>query len=136
MWRDGSPSSHEHRVSTINGDLSLGSDGGYSVSVRAVSGSIQTQVPTRREDGKGQRRVVVGDGRAGVTFRTVSGDLILRDAGTRDAGMRDAGAPKTDAVVTPADRGEEMGMLALLEALERGEIDVDEASRRLGAAHG
>ena len=118
--------SREHRISSINGDLRLGLTGGYSVNVRAVSGSITSQVPMQRADGQGQRRVVVGDGHAEVTFRTVSGDLVLREMAARPAA----------AVVPRPDQDEDIGMRALLESLERGDIDVDEASRRLGATRG
>lgn len=114
----------EHRVNTINGDLVLDNLRHATVSVRGVSGSIRLEGPARREDdGKGHRRVVVGDGRAHIAFQTVSGDLTIR-------------AAAQDARVPDSASGDQGGLQALLEALERGEIDVDEASRRLEVTHG
>ncbi len=116
--------SGEHRVNTINGDLAVTTQGGATISMRGVSGAIRTEGPARREeDGKGHRRVVVGDGRAQVAFQTVSGDLTLRTAAS-------------GAAVPSSASDDPSGLHALLEALERGEIDVEEASRRLEVTHG
>jgi hypothetical protein len=83
---------------------------------------------------------VFGDGSARLSFRSMSGDhrVSLRDArgskpsdDRRQADERQspaAAAAKADA----GDRsGDEHEQLAVLRALERGEIDVEEATRRL-----
>ena len=74
--------------------------------------------------------MIVGDGAASVTFNSMSGDLAV----TRS---KQAGAPppaEAKATSTPAPIVAGGDRLAVLGALERGEIDVDEAMRRLGEA--
>ena len=112
----------EHRIGTTSGNLTLRCEGGLRVSMRAVSGTVRSDVALRREDMAGQQVLIVGDGTAKVRFRTVSGDLEIRD-------------PVGERLPTPADPVSSE-TLALLEALERGEIDVDEATRRLEVSHG
>lgn len=120
--------SGEHSIESISGDLELAPSGGVTVRMTAISGSVHSELPHRRESNGGRRSIVVGDGAATVTFRTMSGDLNL---------MRVPGSGAPDQPVSlgspmrPPDPPDE---LAILRALERGEIDVDEAARRLEGA--
>jgi hypothetical protein len=75
------------------------------------------------------RQLVAGDGSARLRFRSLSGDLEFNTHGARDTSQHSASEPAQDEPET-ADA------LDVLRALERGEIDVDEASRRLEGAPG
>lgn len=108
-----------HTVETVSGDLTLRSTGGVTVE------------PSRALDiGRGARRpVVIGDGRAQLSFRSMSGEARVTTAAGYDAGEASDDSPPTTAetrpATTPATR------LDVLRALERGEIDIEEAARRL-----
>lgn len=112
----------EHRIDTVSGDVSIGVLGGATFEVRGLSTDISSQVPHRLEGRADQRRVVVGDGAAHVRFSSMSGDLSIR--APRRLSASDAAAQ------TPAQQVDEM---EILRAVERGEIDVEEAAQRLGA---
>jgi hypothetical protein len=112
-----------HRFETVSGDLSLGVVGGVTLEVRGLSSDVDVSVAHRSEGSRDRRRYVVGDGAASVQFSSMSGDVSVHSA-------RKVGTPPP----TPAAAETTMSsddQLAVLRALERGEIDVDEASRRL-----
>ncbi|MGI8872126.1 MAG: DUF4097 family beta strand repeat-containing protein [Candidatus Limnocylindria bacterium] len=116
-----------HRLETVSGDVAIGLVGGATVDVRGLSTEIHSSLPHRLEGRADRRRVTVGDGAARISFSSMSGDLLLR------APRRLPSAP-----TAPAADGEvasdALRDLDVLQALERGEIDVDEAARRLGGA--
>ena len=67
-----------HTVSTVSGDVDVALAGGLTLAVRTVSGSIDCEHPDRR-DGDGRRRpLVIGDGAAQLSVRTMSGDVEVR----------------------------------------------------------
>ena len=133
-----------HTVETVSGDLSVKSAGGLTLE------------PSRAIDiGRGGRQpIVVGDGRAQLTFRSMSGD-------PRVSGPTDFDTPRPVRPIpmpAPVSRPDEptahampaypwdppvrpepaakpapptATRLDILKALERGEIDVEEAARRL-----
>lgn len=106
-----------HSVESVSGDLELAPSNGVTVRMSGISGSLGSELPHRRATERGWRTVVVGDGAAELSFRTMSGD---------------ASVVASDGPVTTPEDG-----LSILQALERGEIDVDEAARRLeGGTHG
>lgn len=118
-----------HAVDTVSGDLRLASSSGMTVSVRAMSSDIHSALPHRIEGSADRRRLVVGDGAATVAFSSMSGDLAVTRSRQQPAATESAATtPATSWPATPApdDRNE------ILRALERGDIDVDEAMRRLG----
>jgi DUF4097 and DUF4098 domain-containing protein YvlB len=120
-----------HDVETVSGDLRLAVSGGVTVSVRGLSSDVHSSLPHRVEGGADRRRLIVGDGAASLGFTSMSGDLAVTRSRLGDAPVTTApvAAPaNTPAAAQPVDR------LAVLGALERGEIDVDEAMRRLGDA--
>jgi hypothetical protein len=164
----------EHTIESISGDLEIAPAGGVTIRMSGISGSFHSELPHRRESNGGRRSIVVGDGAASVTFRTMSGDLNLvrtSSAGAPElrvpAGspMRPPDPPREGAPAmtsppaaplppappsvpgppdpppayasgpasddTSAAATEAADELAVLRALERGEIDVDEAARRL-----
>jgi len=116
----------EFRAETVSGDLSVGLLGSASFEVRGLSTDISSHIDHRIEGRLDRRRVVIGSGEPVFIFNSMSGDLSIRRPGRvqRWAGTRQEGTPP------PQPSADEQ--LAILQALERGEIDVDEATRRLG----
>ena len=127
------------RIRTVSGDMTL--HGGFAAApqhtIESVSGDLDIEsttgltVDTKRGldfSKSGKRPLVTGDGRAQLRFRSLSGDIQLgrsrhvEPAPEPEAGIGDEPALNTD------------DSLEILRALERGEIDVDEASRRLEGA--
>jgi hypothetical protein len=108
----------------------LASSSGMTVSVRGLASDIHSSLPHRLEGSTDRRRMIVGDGAASVTFNSMSGDLAVTRSKQASAPLpaEEKAIPKSAPVATGDDR------LAVLGALERGEIDVDEAVRRLGEA--
>jgi hypothetical protein len=129
-----------HQVESVSGDLHLVAGDGLRVEATGFSTTIRADVPHTSER-HGPRRVsIVGSGGADVTFRSMSGDVRIHAGrgGARDGDHDEDLQPTADAApvshhaarepdAAPADDTE----LAILRALELGEIDVDEASRLL-----
>jgi hypothetical protein len=118
-------SAGEFRVETVSGDFGIGLAGSAAFDVRGISTDISSDIDHRIEGRLDRRRVVIGSGEPTVIFSSMSGDLSIR----RQRRFAPAGteAPVTSPTPTVAADAQ----LAVLEALERGEIDVDEATRRL-----
>ena len=146
----------DHLVTTTSGDVELAVEGGVTIDVRTVSGDVGRDHPDLREHTSRRDPLVIGNGAARLAVRTLSGDIEVR-AG-RDRSQRVAGAapptgfapgapvgpiaPARPLQAAPDEPTGEVGAklaldqaatLAVLEALARGEIDVAEAERRLGA---
>lgn len=131
----------EHRIDTVSGDVAIGLLGGLTLEVRGLSTDVDCTLPHRSEGSRDRRRYVIGDGRPTLTFSSMSGDVSI--SGPRRGPARPAApappqpprppAPPAapEAVTLPAEE-----QLAILRALERGEIDVDEAARRLASETG
>jgi DUF4097 and DUF4098 domain-containing protein YvlB len=118
-----------HRIDTVSGDARLATNSPMTLEVHALSSDIHASLPHRIEGRAENRRLIIGDGEAMVTFNSMSGDLTVttsRHAATAGAG------PTADPNEKPAERPADADRLAILTALETGEIDVDEAMRRLG----
>lgn len=133
LARDGT-----HRIETVSGDLSLGVAGGLTLEVRGLSTDVDISGPHRAEGSRDRRRFVIGDGGAQVQFSSMSGDVSVRPA--RRTSPHHAVPPASPGATSPAspvaaavprDSADDADQLAVLRALERGEIDVDEAARRL-----
>jgi hypothetical protein len=119
-----------HRFETVSGDLSLGVVGGVTLEVRGLSSDVDVSVAHRSEGSRDRRRYVIGDGAASVHFSSMSGDVSVHAARRVTAPPTPPRAPVPPVPpVVPAMSADDQ--LAVLRALERGEIDVDEASRRL-----
>jgi hypothetical protein len=123
----------EHRIETVSGDLSLGMGGDLTVEVRGLSSDAHIRLPHRTEGSRDRRRYVIGAGGPQLLFSSMSGDVEVRPP-------RRAGAPSPPpapgplAPPAPPAKAEER-QLDVLRALERGEIDVDEAARRLAGGN-
>jgi hypothetical protein len=116
----------EHRVETVSGDLRLGVLGGVTIEVRALSSEVHVSLPHRSEGSRDRRRYIIGGGEARLLFSSMSGD-ISADAARRTTRVAPVPLPPTAPEVEVPEDEE----LAILRALERGEIDVDEAAARL-----
>lgn len=104
-----------HAVETVSGDLVMEVDGGVSIDSRRALNIGRERGPE-----------VFGDGAARVSFRSMSGEYRVALRGDR---RNDPAASGNHRIPSrpPAD-GDRM---EILRALERGEIDVEEATRRL-----
>ena len=115
----------QHVAESVSGDLSVEASGGLTVDTK--KGLDFTK--------KESRPVVVGDGTANLKFRTLSGDLHVSDTGSGMSAAPPATTPSAPQAPRVDVESTEESM-DILRALERGEIDVEEASRRLeGAGH-
>ncbi len=102
----------QHTVESVSGDLTIEATTGLTVDTKR--GLDFTK--------KDHRPIVSGDGSANLRFRSLSGDVQL-------SGLS---APAASVPQEPPMSNEDS--LDILRALERGEIDVEEASRRLEGA--
>lgn len=133
-------SAARHAISTVSGDVELTVlGGGLAIEVRTVSGDLTCHHPDRRE-GDGRRRpLVIGDGAAQLSIRSMSGDVDIRAGRVAPPAPRAPAAPVAPVVPAPPssaqpptdDDSPDPGTITILEALARGEIDVVEAERRL-----
>jgi hypothetical protein len=123
--------------------------GGARIEVSTVTGDVTADGPHRSERTDGRRVIIVGDGRATLVARTMSGDVHVTKAKGLD--IRVDAAPRTPppapaAPSAPTEPPEpsspsdaaiaaayEDARLTILKQLERGEIDTTEAGRRLEA---
>jgi hypothetical protein len=113
-----------HSVESVSGDVSLEPLSGLTVEVKR---GLDVMSGTGRQ-------LVAGDGSARLRFRSLSGDLEFNARGARDSSPLAAPARTTDAQAPEDDQPYTANDLDVLRALERGEIDVEEASRRLEGA--
>jgi DUF4097 and DUF4098 domain-containing protein YvlB len=124
---DGGLGSGPHAIDTVSGDVRLETWSGVTVSVRGLATDVHSSLPHRLEGSADRRRLIVGDGAVSMSFSSMSGDLSV--SRSRQAPPPTAPA-STEAGTPPAPARD--AQAAILAALERGEIDVDEAMRRLG----
>jgi Putative adhesin len=127
-----------HRVETVSGDFSLGVVGGLTAEVRGLSTDADVRLPHRAEGSRDRRRFVIGAGGPSLLFSSMSGDLSIwparRITPPTPPAPPTAPAPATTPpppAAPPASGIGEGEQLEVLRALERGEIDVEEAARRL-----
>jgi len=136
----------QHRIETVSGDTLLALAGGARVELSSVTGDLRSEVAHRSEGSRNRRVVILGDGRATLTASSMSGDIRIVRARPLETVSEDGPAaepPPDPAARPPATTGEasdaaigaayEAARLGILKRLERGEIDVAEAGRRLEA---
>lgn len=115
-----------HSIESISGDVSLEPLSGLTVEVKrgldVASGA--------------GRQHVAGDGSARLRFRSLSGDFRFHSHAARHASAETQQPVEEAAAESPPaeDEAHREDALAVLRALERGDIDVEEASRRLEGA--
>jgi hypothetical protein len=113
------------RVETVSGDLVVGLLGSATFEVHGLSTDVHSELDHRLEGQVDRRRLIVGSGGPRLVFNSMSGDLDVRRP-------RRVSATVPTAKATPApSAAEQKSQLEVLRALERGEISVDEATRRL-----
>lgn len=137
-----------HSISTLSGDALVEADRGIRITARTVAGDLSSELPHASEGGPGRRALVIGDGAISLQFRSVSGDLRVVGPGRlsfefppppRQAATYASIAPATlDAAPTPdaAPDAADGTRLDILRALERGDMDIAEASERLSSLDG
>lgn len=115
-------------IDTVSGDVTLAPADGVRIAASTITGTVRSDLPSREEGPSGQRSLVIGDGGATIAVRSMSGDLrVVRAAVLRAS---ESLAPRPSGMPARVDIEHD---LAILRALERGEIDVGEADRRLDA---
>jgi Putative adhesin len=127
-------------IESISGDTSLEPIGDVVVEVTTLTGDVHAPGLDRRSRDEG--RIVVGSG-AGptISFRSTSGDLAITPRAAHKPTIRISAKPEPEAMErepsidrAPADQADEAdATMDVLHALENGDIDVAEASRRLAA---
>ena len=115
------------RIETVSGDTTIEALSRVRVEATTLTGDIHGPSAGGRDDHPRGTVVVGSTSGPTVAFRSTSGDLSLRVA--------EASAPSSLAAAEPAPplEPEADPELDVLRALERGEIDVDEAGHRLNA---
>lgn len=114
----------DFRAETVSGDLSVGLVGSATFEIHGLSTDVSSDLDHRLEGQIDRRRLIIGDGNPRLVFNSMSGDVDVR----RPRRLRDRPAAQAAPEPTPAQAESQ---LEVLRALERGEIDVDEATRRL-----
>lgn len=134
------------RIETVSGDGVLAIDGDLRVETTTVSGDLHSDLSARAEGRRGQRTLVIGTGQPVLTFKSMSGDLSVvgpRQVRTADPTATAAARQPVAAPVEPRPQPNgaiaaayDEARLGILQALERGQIDVTEAGRRFEALDG
>jgi hypothetical protein len=120
-----------HRIETVSGDLSLGVVDGLTLEVRGLSSDTRVSVPHRSEGSRDRRRYIIGGGEGNVLFSSMSGDVSVRPGRRGSAPTPPVPSEAPSPPAPPAVAVDRDEQLAILRALESGEIDVDEAAARL-----
>jgi hypothetical protein len=127
----------EYRIDTVSGDLSIALVGGATFEVRGISSDVSSSLDHRIEGRQDRRRVIVGSGGPEIIFNSMSGDLAIHRPRRLDRVPAPPPAPPPAApAAPPPPKLSDEEQMAILQALERGEISVEEAGRRLGGGSG
>lgn len=144
-----------HAIATVSGDAIVTTRNGIRVAAQTLTGDLKSDLPHSSEGRAGQRSLIVGEGSAVVQFRSVSGDLrVVGPNGQGQVGSSPRPpvdpappvAPVPPAALRPeaaaegaeetADGAAETARLEILRAVERGEIDIDQATQQLADLDG
>src|SRR3989304_3961155 len=116
------------RLRTGSGDVSakapLLTASGLTIEARTVSGGISSDTPHRTGGAPGRRAIILGDGKAHLGFRSLSGDLQILGRGAATAMPQGAawrGAIEAPTPAAPADASDE-ARLEILRALRAGGV--------------
>ena len=124
----------DHRVETVSGDLTVGLVGELTLEVRGLSTDVSIGVNHRSEGSRDRRRYVIGAGRPRLDFRSMSGDVSVRPARRIVPAAQPPAAAMAAQPAAPTVDAD--AQLEILRLVERGEIDIDEAARRLAGGPG
>lgn len=133
-----------YAIVTVSGDATLAPLNDVRIEARTITGDIDSELPSRRDDAVGRRALIIGSGGPTITFRSTSGDIrvVAANGPSRHTPTEQtvppappappATAARPDVPAAPrAATEDDDPRLAILRALERGDIDVAEAGRRL-----
>jgi len=125
-------------IETVSGDGLLAPAGDVRIEMTTVTGDLQSEMGGQHGNEHGRHSLVIGKTGPLVTFQSMSGDLrVVRPmlvesparpmARTQPSAVNVGGLPVNGAIAAAYDDAR----LRILRSLERGEIDVVEAGRRL-----
>ncbi|CAN5749476.1 hypothetical protein BH24CHL6_BH24CHL6_10960 [soil metagenome] len=117
----------QHRVETVSGDLRLEPTGGLTLEASGPIVGLRSAIGGQTASRRGRRGLVVGNGGAQLRFRSMSGEVSVDEPTGRDV-RQAASAVSAD---EPDPQADQRSSLDILRAVERGELDVDEAARLL-----
>ena len=149
-------------IETVSGDALFAVAGDVRIETATVSGDLRSEVGGVSDGGRGRRSLTIGSDGPLFTFRSMSGDLrvvharpVEGSSATRTPSRTVASDPADPPVVAdaghaadtaraadltgapdPLDAASSNLRLDVLQALERGEIDVVEAARRFAVIDG
>jgi hypothetical protein len=125
-------------IETVSGDGLLAPGGDVRIEMTTMTGDLQSDMGGEHGGEHGRRSLVIGKTGPLVTFQSMSGDLrvvqpVLVESPTRPAAPKppdavNVGSPQVNGAIAAAY---DDARLRILRSLERGEIDVAEAGRRL-----
>ena len=115
----------DFRVETVSGDLVVGLVGSATFEVHGLSTDVSSELDHRLEGQVDRRRLIIGSGGPRLVFNSMSGDVDVRRP------RRIVVVEKSEKPMPAPSVPDQATQLEVLRALERGEIDVDEATRRL-----
>lgn len=119
-------------IETVSGDGLLEPSGDIEVEMSSVTGDLSSDLDARPVSGHGRRTLVVGSGGPTLTFRSMSGDLHVGRPTVVVETVPAAAEPSAERAPNAAiAQAYDEARLQILRSLERGEIDVSEAGRRL-----
>ena len=135
-----------HVLETVSGSATISTASPLRIDATSVSGSLDVDGNTQG-GWLGKRSFAIGDGSVGLSFRSMSGDLRVRTISGRATRPALAAEPRALVAAEPPAASEAPALtavpasadaaaaarMATLRALERGEIDVTEAMRRIEA---
>jgi DUF4097 and DUF4098 domain-containing protein YvlB len=117
--------SGDFQVETVSGDLGVGLIGSATFEIHGISTDVSSELDHRLEGQIDRRRLIIGSGGPRLVFNSMSGDVDVRRP------RRIVVVEKKREPAAAASVPDQATQLEVLRALERGEIDVDEATRRL-----
>lgn len=120
-------------IESVSGDALLALAGDIRVELETVAGDLRSEIQGLSESRPGRRSMIIGRGGPTLSVRTMSGDVRLVRANAVVRGAAPTIVVVDDPVETDLTEAADEAGLAILRALERGEIDVAEAGRRLEA---
>jgi hypothetical protein len=135
-----------YAIVTVSGDATFAPLNDVRIEARTITGDMDSELPSRRDDAVGRRALIIGSGGPTITFRSTSGDIrvVAANGSSRHTATEHTAPPAPPAPPAPAAppdvpaaaraaTEDDDPRLAILRALERGDIDVAEAGRRLEA---
>jgi hypothetical protein len=131
-------------IETVSGDGLLAPAGDIRIEMSSMTGDLQSEIRGEHHSEHGRRSLVIGTSGPLATFQSMSGDLrVVKPVLVEGSARASRPAPPATAPPSPAVAPEAPSMngaiaaayddarLRILRSLERGEIDVAEAGRRL-----